>query len=319
MLFVNIAVASILIVGALLSVFRTGSYDYWLFKWWASYAPQITLAYWVLGLIFFFIKQVRLTFVSFACCGFMCLYLKTTTNPALVAPRRTNEPILKLASFNISSSNSGYAATISSIKKTDADIIVLEDMAFEWFNLIEDSLKKDYPHSCESVGADLLMLKIYSKFPIQHCEKFYIANEPTLAVSISSKYVGGNVVVMAANMIPPLFERAYQDMQLQLDSLSKRILNYKTPVIIASDFNIESSANEIQKFRRASKLSDSRRGYRPDYQDGYISIFQVPTEHVFYTAHFSCIEFKTIGGIQHERLGNVGIYQFNADSLLYNR
>ncbi len=307
-------ISIILVLGVIFCIYTP---NFTVFKWWARFSSQISIGYWILGILFLAFKKPRLTMVAFVSCLFLCLYLRNTTNTAMVPPKVTDEPIIRLAQFNMSASNSDYGATLASIKKTGVDIVSVQEVTPEWRKMLNDSLSNTYPYSCELVGLDVYSMKLFSKFPFSSCDTFYCGMIPNLALGFKNPYSKskGNIYIIASYIAPPIFSAAYLELQKQLDTVSAYTKRLNSPAITIGDYNIHASSYEIQQFRRSANLNDSRRGYRPDRNDGYISLLEVPTDHIFYTPQFNCIEFQTISGPSEERLGIKGYYQFCKDSI----
>ncbi len=293
--------------------------NFFVFKWWSRYAMQITIAYWAMGLLFLGLKNIRLTLMAFVCSAFLCLHLRNTTNTALEPPAKTYEPIISVAHFNLSSGTGSPEQTISVIKNTNVDIISLQEVTPEWEQLLMDSISCDYPYSCQVVTLDLHSSKFYSKFRYISCDTFYALGVPNLVIGFPNMYSDGKLYVIGSYIEPPLFAQAYLQMQSQLDTIAYHVNKLKSPVIAVGDYNIHAFAYEIQQFRREASLQDSRRGYRPTRNDGRIALLEVPIDHIFYSNHFTCVEFQTISGSQSERLGIKGLYQFNKDSMLVSQ
>jgi endonuclease/exonuclease/phosphatase (EEP) superfamily protein YafD len=310
------AASLLLIVGALLCVYTP---DNLMLKGWASYASQITLGYWLLGLLFLSFKLNRLTMVSFVCCAFLCIYLKSTTNPALQSPARTGEPTLKVAQFNLSAYAGDYSTFLTVLRKTKADIISIQEITPDWNRILTDSLNVTYPHQCDYLTMEIYSLKVLSKYSFAVCDTIFCENVPSLILAFKNKANEKPVYIFSTYIGPPLFSSAYLKMQKQLDTIAYQIKKIHAPTITIGDYNIHASSAEIQEFRKLANLNDSRRGYSPAMTDGHISLLDVPTDHIFYNNHFNCIDFQTVSGPQSERLGILGVYQFVKDSLIVNK
>ncbi len=304
-------IACLLAIGAILCVYTP---NYLVFKYWAGYSAQITIVYWLFGFAFLVVKRPYLTMASFICCAFLCLYLKSTTNPALEPVRKTSEPIIKVAHFNASSNTE--SSILNAVRTCGADIISVQEVTPGWNKLLKDSVSDKYRFQCDIVTLDVYSLKILSRFPFASCDTFYCGNVPNLVVGLKNQATKNNLYIIGTYIAPPVFSSAYLQLQRQLDSVASHIQRANGPVITVGDYNIHSSSYEIQQFRRSANLNDSRRGYRPDLNNGYISLLDVPTDHIFYTNQLNCVEFQTISGVNSERLGIIGSYQFNKDSLV---
>jgi endonuclease/exonuclease/phosphatase (EEP) superfamily protein YafD len=312
----NNAASFLLVVGAVLCVFTPNNLA---FKGWASYSAQITMGYWLIGLLFLVLKQTRLTMVSFVCCAFLCIYLKSTTNPALQLPTKTTEPTFKVAQFNLSAHTGDYSSFLTVLRKTNANIVSIQEVRQDWAQVLEDSLQKMYPHQCTYQTLDIYSLKVLSKESFSICDTLFCDNVPSLILGFRKIAKEKPVYIISTYIAPPVFSSAYRQLQKQLDTIAIQIKKKNSPTLTVGDYNIAASSAEVQQFRQLANLNDSRRGYRPSRTDGHFSLFDVPTDHIFYTNHFNCIDFQTITGANSERLGILGEYQFVKDSLIVNK
>jgi endonuclease/exonuclease/phosphatase (EEP) superfamily protein YafD len=283
-------------------------------KKWAQYAPQIAIGYWVLGLVFLVLRQSRLTFVSFAACGVLCIFLREATNKNLVNPTPTAEPQLSVAQFNLSSNNSSFGQTVSTIRKANADVVSLQEVTLDWQKWLKDSLYSLYAHRCSVATPNGYNIELYSKFPFITCDTFYSEGIPNLLIAVRTKDSARKTYVVSHYLTPPLWDSAYKTMQKQLHELAAHLMSLHEPFITVGVYNTEASSYEIQQFRKEAVLLDSRRGFKPMRNDGVISISDVPVEHIFYTPHFQCLDFQAISGSNQEQIGIVGTYQFNVDT-----
>lgn len=306
----------LLIVGAVMCVYTPDNFRW---KWWASYASQITIAYWLLGLLFLSLKNSRLTMVSFVCCAFLCIYLKSTTNPALQSPAKTGEPTFTVAQFNLSAFTGDYTSFLKILRNTNADIISVQEITPDWNRVFDDSLGVTYPHQCDYQSLDIYSLKVMSKYSFAVCDTLFCGNVPSLVLGFKEKLNKKSVYIFSTYIAPPIYASAFRQMQRQFDTIAFEIKKINAPTITVGDYNTHASSSEIQIFRQSAHLNDSRRGYSPSQSDGHISLLDVPTDHIFYSNDFNCIDFQTISGFHSERLGILGRYQFVKDSLIVNK
>jgi endonuclease/exonuclease/phosphatase (EEP) superfamily protein YafD len=286
-----------------------------IFKWWAHYAMQITLGYWLLGLVFLCFKQERLMLYTFTVAAVLCIFLKVMSNVGIEYPPKTNAPALKIAHFNLSYIED-VPPFLHSLRQLNADLISVQETSPVWNKIFRDSLRRAYPYKCGVESLDLYGLAIYSKYPFVKCDTFYSGLIPNIVVQVKdTQYSKQNIYIVSSYIAPPLYQSAYQDMQKQLKNIALYIEKLKGAIITVGDYNIPPTSTELAFFRSSAKLNDSRRGYRPIHSDGHISLLEVPMDHLFYSYHFQCIDFQTINGIKGERLGISGIYQFMQDSI----
>jgi endonuclease/exonuclease/phosphatase (EEP) superfamily protein YafD len=298
-------------LGALSCVYP---FHFYIFRWWAHYAMQITLLYWALGLLFLVLRKERLMLYTFMITGFLCMYLKSMSNNGIEYPVKTNLPTVKIAHFNLS-----YIDDVPNflymLRQSNFDIVSAQETTPLWDKLLRDSLRQAYPYRCVISSMGLYGLGVYSKYPFTKCDTFYSGTIPNIVVHLKDElYSKQNIYIVSSYIAPPLYQSAYQDMQKQLKDIVLHLKKLDGAVITMGDYNLPPTATELALFRLKAHLNDSRRGYRPVHGDGHISLFEVPVDHLFYSKHFQCIDFQTIKGLKGERLGITGIYQFMQDS-----
>jgi endonuclease/exonuclease/phosphatase (EEP) superfamily protein YafD len=309
-------IAGVLVVGALLCIYQP---EYHIIKSCTKYAPQIAIAYWLLGLIFLSLRSTKLTLVAFISCGFMCIFLRSTGDTAQVKPTKTNEPMVKIAQFNLAAVNNGnYNELIGQIIKTDADVVSLQEVPIPLQQWLEDTLKNIYIHPSRSAAADFRGILLLSKHPFISNDIIKSDDIPNLSISIRTKNSSRKLFVICMYLAQPFGRSGYKIFRNQLDTVANYAKTLGEPYITVGDFNMEGSSYEIQQFRRATGIGDSRRGFQPMRQDGSLSLTEIPTDHIFYTPHFQCIDFQTICDSSRTHLGIVGTYQFQIDSISSN-
>ena len=301
-------VGTFMIIGAALCIYQP---EYHALRVFTRFAPQITVGYWLLGLTFLTLKKSRLTMLSFICCGFLCLFLKGISDSKVDKPQRTNSMHISVAQINLSLSNSDYNQTLECIRKTNADVLSLQEVDFEWSRRLKDSLSVVYPFSCRVAKTDLYGIELFSKYPFATCDTFYSESIPNLVISLKKTPSSRSVYIVSTYVAPPLFSSAYHLMQTQMSIIAQRVRSITEPLITVGDYNIEASSWEIQQFREQAGLLNSRRGFRPSRVDGHFDITEVPTDHIFFTLELECIYFETIVGAKAEHLGILGTFQLS--------
>jgi endonuclease/exonuclease/phosphatase (EEP) superfamily protein YafD len=308
-------IAVVLLGGVLLCIYQP---EYPIIKAGVKYAPLIAIGYWLVGLLFLAIRQNRLTMIAFICCGFMCIFLKNASNQALVQPSKTSEPMVKIAQFNLAAVNGNYDELIDKIIQSDADVVSLQEVPITYEKWLEDTLKKDYPHACLSASADFRGILLLSKHKFLSCDTIKSDNIPNLSISIRTKNSARQLYIICTYLAPPFGATGYKTFRNQLDTVANYAKMLGEPYITVGDFNMEGSSYEVQQFRRSAAIADSRRGFQPMRQDGTLDLFEIPTDHIFYTRHFQCVDFHTISDSSKAHLGIVGTYQFQIDSIKNN-
>ena len=228
-------------------------------------------------------------------------------------PARTDEVAVSVAHFNLASTAEDYESTIELILKTDADLISFQELTPDWSSFLKESLKKSYPYNCQLVRIDPFGLGLFSKYPFAELDTLYVEGKPNLVAGIRPEGRGETVRVLSFHTAPPFNGKAYQKLQEHFQIISDYIKSKADPFIVAGDYNAVPWSVEIQRFREAANLNDSRRGVMPSFPNGDFTLFHVPVDHIFYSNHFNCIAFEDISNDRASHLGIQGSYQFNIE------
>jgi endonuclease/exonuclease/phosphatase (EEP) superfamily protein YafD len=291
-------------------------------SWMVNYAVHIMLFYLVSGILFLFMRQPRLTFICFAGCGLLCLYLKySIKNNSIERWRETviqeKKPLeteeekgskpFKIAHFNITNANS-LSHVAQALKKTNADLLSIHEVTPEWDAWLADSLTSEYPYSHVMVDIGMFGMALYAKYPLEQIDTFYYQEIPNLAGCFSVE--GERICFVNIHTEPALNSFSLKRLQEHLDSAANFIDKILPPVIVMGDFNAVPWSSEIRAFTSRAGLQDSRTGFIQFSSEGYSSFFDIPLDHIFFTPHLQCVGFESIKGNHSEHLGICGTYQF---------
>lgn len=304
------ALISLIVLGTFICVFTP---NYFLFKMGARFAVQIMLGYLLLGFVFLFVRQHKLMFTSFACCAGLCLFLKYASDGQLSLPVKTDDNTLIVAHFNVSTSTNDYQQTIHEILAVDADVISLQEVTPDWNAELKVALQEKYPYSETVVRLDPFGLAIYSKYPLLSTDIFMFEDIPNIVGTIQIDENDKEICFIVSHTLPVFYTNDYVRQRNHFMAIAEYTNNTDCPVITIGDYNAVPWSYEIQDFKAAANLNDSRRGFMPA-SNGSFSLFQIPSDHIFYSDHLECTGFKEINSPISGHIGIIGSYQFSNNS-----
>ncbi len=307
---IQLILTTLIVLGVIICIFTP---NYLLFKIGASFANQIMLSYLALGLVFLMLKQTKLAFTSFACCGCLCLFLKFYSNwewPLPVSPDNTKEVVLDVAHFNVAASDDDYEATINTILNSDADIVSIQEVTPDWHGLLKTSLEEKYPHSTSMVSMEPYGLAIYSKQQILDIDTFFFEKIPNLHVTINSRKKGQPISIISSYTMPPLYQSAVIKLQEHMKTIASYVAQIEGPVITLGEYHAPPWFEEIRSLMQTGQLQDSRsRG-----NQGLDNLFQHPVDYIFYSEQLRCSDFQIVASPSTSHLGIRGAYEFKPDA-----
>jgi endonuclease/exonuclease/phosphatase (EEP) superfamily protein YafD len=293
-----------LVMGALLCVFTP---DVFFLKQSTYFTVQIMLCYFLLGMFFFLVNQRNLMLTSLLCCGFLSLYLKSSSNGHLRLAVKTEEPEIRVAMMNLSNAED-YFGTMEAIVEKDADVWTFQEITPDWYHVIDLALCDYYPHAATLLRIDPYGMVVFSKFPIQDIDTFYFQGIPNLVVTIDVQGSSG-IHLVSSHTTAPVNSEAYRMIREHFRTVSRYITTLSGPVITCGDYNLPSWATELKEYKALAQLNDSRRDIIPASNQGSLSIFKVPVDHIFFTHDIECTAFRVIQDENARHLGISGTYQ----------
>ena len=292
------------------------------FSWLVNYAVVLMLFFLVAGLVFFFLKQPKLTFAFFGGCALLCFFLKYSVkgdgiqrwrddmfNERLVKGNEP-EPVrteLKIAHFNLS--HLGRKADLPDvIGKLDADILSVHEVTPMGDRLLKEAFAESYPFSHTLVDIGIYGLAVYSKYEIENIDTFYYKDVPNLCGQITKEGEAFNFV--SVHTLPALNEYSKRRLQQHLKVVEGEVNRQVGPLFLFGDFNSVTWSGQIQQLLDDTGLMESRMGFMPYSVSGGLSFTDLPFDHIFYTGHFTCLNFQIIQGTDGQHLGILGAYRF---------
>lgn len=281
---------------AVATIFAIYTPEQFVFKQFAKYGVQLMFGCLVLGLSFLAFRDPKSMWVSLACCGILCLHLRT---------REPFYPIkygtfFKVAHVNLGNSSS-YEATLQALKDSDADIISLQEMDLNWDWALKEHLSEIYPYERSIISLGVYNPAIYSKYPFIEMETFYYKDAPNIhgCVEIDNK----KVHFISSMTTPPINMAAYNEIEEHLLEIATFASKIDAPVITLGDYNVVTYSSEMNALRDKGGLTDSRRNHS--------LIGKNPIDHILYSKELECTDFVSLNEEGNSRVGILGTYQFS--------
>lgn len=266
----------------------------------ANYTVHFMFGFLGLGILFLALNDKQLLFISFIACAILCLHLKNSSNNVLKLPTKTVAEELNIGQLNIASTHDHIFETIESIKQTEVDVLSLQEIAPDIAQLLKSELDELYPYKIiVHRKKDFLGLGIFSKIPFTNVDTFYVDDIPNLSVDL--KYGNRDIAVVSSYIYPELSSTDSPRVLSHFEGIETFVQSKSCPVITVGDFNQLQFSNYMKDFKKIALLNDSRR----------FQFFDNPTDHIFFSSHFNCVEFQTISNRYTNHLGIKGSYQLS--------
>lgn len=277
-------------------------------RWGANHAPQIMFFYFGLGLVLFAFKRYKFTFVSFACCATLCVFLKENTHgQQMQYAIPTNQPEMKVAHFNVNNFEPDVDYTLDYLLNLDVDVLSIQGLDPEFSFLLEEYLSEAYPHQVLLPSLSFDGIAVLSKHHFT-ADTFYHESIPNILGEVNIKGAE-KFYFVASHTVPTLTTVDYERTQAHLNTIVSNCSNLDAPLVTFGDYHLVSWSPEIQMFRQSVDLNDSRIGFMPSFIDGKVNFLDVPQDHIFYSSHFKCTSFSVLSSESSPHMGITGTFE----------
>ncbi len=281
------------------------SYVTWL-KPFAPYAVHAALLLLALGLVFFLMDRTRLMFTALLCCGALSLFLKSSANQQLRFGGATDPPI-RFAHVTLGDAEGDYDTVIAYLQGTDANLLSIQELTPDWEDLLRDRLRDRFPYQAMLTRIDQYGSGLLSALPFDHIDTLWFEDIPALVGTFDAGDGIPNHVI-TAQVIPPVNPAAYAAIAAHLDLVTAMIRGLPGRVLVGGDFHLPPWSSEVQQFKAAARLEDSRRDVHTRNLDGSVSLPRIPVDHILYGHGLECASFANLGNDAVGRLGIYGTY-----------
>lgn len=291
-------------------------------KWWEDHTFAIILATLTLGLFFFCANYKYAMFCSFGACAALCLLLQDRTQAPLGRPEKNGEAIVRVTQMTMPEMDENWEKNLKAILATKSDLISIQAVLFSQLsNLHEFFTCCGYPYyELAADSANQTAIVVYSRYPFNFVGAAAFPNAPGWLgrIEVSTGEETHELYFFSAFLEPAMQETDYQKRRERLQAFAYQLNHIKAPLLACGDYNLVTWSKDLQLFKAYAHLNDSRRNVMTTSQQGRLSFWDYPFDHIFYSNHFKCIKFETISSVATPHLGIVGTYQFQTQASLNN-
>jgi endonuclease/exonuclease/phosphatase (EEP) superfamily protein YafD len=185
--------------------------------------------------------------------------------------------------MNVLGQNSHYQKALELIHANNPDLILIEELTFNWMENLGKTLETDYPHQILEPRNDNFGIGLFSKIPLEEKSIEFIgeANVPTILAVIN--YSGTTINLIGTHPMPPAGSDLSRLRNDQFDELGRIISEMQEPIIVIGDLNATPWSHHFRKFLRETGLKDSGRGrgWQPTWP-APIPPLRIPIDHALY-------------------------------------
>jgi endonuclease/exonuclease/phosphatase (EEP) superfamily protein YafD len=202
---------------------------------------------------------------------------------ALAAP----DASLRVMSLNLEAGNRDAEAVLAAVAEADPDLLLLQEYAPFWRDVLRPALADRYPHRVEQVRSDSFGMAWYSRLGPLAERGFALGTWDVPAASLVLEVGGQTLKVLHLHLLPPRSLDHFCEMRRQMGVLLELVDAEPGPLVLAGDFNFDGSSAYARALGRAGfadawDLAGSGRG--DTWPDGIGWAPGLRLDHVFLRA-----------------------------------
>lgn len=232
---------------------------WWIFELFSHFRVQYFVLLSFMLLIFLFNRhKLKVLLITIFVLVNLCLILPLYHN--IPPSHAQNKKTYRLISYNVHHDNDNYKETITFIKQTQPDIVLLVEPDKEWIDKLSE-LKAIFPFFIEEPLENSFGIALYSRLPLinTHIRYIVLANLPSIAAEV---YLHNKVItIIGTHTLPPISTSFASIRNQQLKDLALIASTSNKPFILAGDLNITSWSPYFQDLIKESRLYDSQKGF----------------------------------------------------------
>jgi endonuclease/exonuclease/phosphatase (EEP) superfamily protein YafD len=270
-----VSVTAVLQVIAVLSTtfFALGLFgrQHWTLDLFSHFAAQYAAALLTCAAGFFLLKRKKSAAASLlAGLGIVAtMLLSWRPLPPPAGPAR-----LKLASYNVNTSNVRHQDVFEYLTREDPDVLFLMEVNDEWMQTLRP-LASRYPHRLIAPRDDNFGLALYSKTPFQgETKEFGVYGIPWTDITLTESAIR----IIAVHPLPPSSEENSRLRNEQLFAVAN-VVRGKPRTIVCGDLNLTPYSRWFPELLRQSGLRSTAPPFSPTWSRHY-PLFAIPIDHV---------------------------------------
>lgn len=283
----------------------------WFTTLFLSGAVQACLGSLALGIIMIYLRKYKHATYSFVA----AILLSTQflgyffEEDQLITEFEFEKPKLKVAQFNVLTSNKSKNETIRSILSSDATIVSVQETNKSWADSLERQLKQTYPYSVyfptERCCYGISML---SKVPLVKPSVTFHGGVPNIETDI---WFDNQLTHIISSHTPsPISSSNLVRRNQHINDLKNHVAGIDSPTIIIGDLNTVPWDDNLIALKAAGNLRDSRKSYTSTFPS-YLGVAGVPIDYILHSEEIKCTNFQSINIEGSDHRGVVGEYIIN--------
>lgn len=252
----RLAVASLIALWCALLAAMLGRYA-WPLDLFTHFRVQYSLLLLIVAIVLFALRAPLLGLVAIA--GAVLGAIPIVSYMGVQTARaEAGSAKFRVITFNTWFRNHDYAAIGRFLERSQADVIVLEELSRDEGLRLADFLSS-YPHSYNQPLPHGVI--VFARWPIVSAESIALTDGPRLAARVTLDWHGTQVTVLGAHLHWPLGPATTRRRNGELAGIASFAQEHEGPLIVAGDFNVTPWSQNFRTALEHSGLTDCAAGH----------------------------------------------------------
>ena len=309
--FVFYPLATLLSIITLLIIIQPSGVYYRVFT---NSAVEIMLGILAFGMLCLLLQWHRLMFVALTCTGILCLFLKSSSNPAPVYATPNVSEDIEVVHLNTSNFNGEYLDELTDLLlESGVDLISIQEVNPDWDSIFREELLDSFPYYSSIVNISFNGMAVFSKYPIIDLDTFYYGNVPNLTGLVQTKDSSKPIRFISTYTAPAFgTDKFYQELKDHFETIIAKVEDNSEAILAFGTYNTVAWSSEMKFFTGALGLQNSRRSTSPFSQNTY--------EHIFHSMDMECVSFDGLYDATGTKIGlKVKLHVKNLPTSYYDK
>jgi len=190
-------------------------------------------------------------------------------------------------------SNTNYAAVLNLVIKSEADVVVLQEVNEEWAEHVKE-LQTKFPYAAIEPRSQGAGMAVFSRYPFNDLQKLKLDESSHLAILAKINLGQRSLTLLSMHPTTPVTPTKFNNRNQQFSQAAELMKKTDGPKVLIGDLNITMWSPYFKSLVQTSGLRDSRIGFglKTSWPMPLPSFLRLPIDHCLVSNDVHVDQFK---------------------------
>jgi endonuclease/exonuclease/phosphatase (EEP) superfamily protein YafD len=207
-------------------------------------------------------------------------YLTNPRSAGLGRAQAATPAAVRVLHANVLKSNKDYNAVFDLVNRSNADLVVLQEITDDWQVQIQP-IAKTYPHFKSVPGLEGAGMAVFSRIPFEDVQVLMLDSSTHVAIAAKVNLEGREVTFLSLHPPTPITASKFENRNQQFREAAKFLNSIKGTKILIGDLNTTMWSPYFRTLLRTTHLRDVRLGFglKTSWPMPLPSFMRLPIDH----------------------------------------